>query len=82
MNRILQASDSELDLLDWFLKASLTYALVVWDVTANFSLGPQCGFIDQERDVDNMTIESTAGLIYFAPVLTPALPKFNGHADT
>ncbi|KAJ5635329.1 uncharacterized protein N7484_008642 [Penicillium longicatenatum] len=39
-----------------------------WDVTANFSFGRHYGFIDQEKDVDNLITDSTAGLIYFAPV--------------
>ncbi|KAL4788212.1 cytochrome P450 [Aspergillus varians] len=39
-----------------------------WDVTANFSFGRHYGFIDQEKDVDNLITDSTKGLIYFAPV--------------
>ncbi|KAJ5342086.1 hypothetical protein N7541_011210 [Penicillium brevicompactum] len=39
-----------------------------WDVTANFSFGRHYGFLDQERDVDNLITDSTAGLEYFAPV--------------
>ncbi|KAJ6179267.1 hypothetical protein N7519_009728 [Penicillium mononematosum] len=39
-----------------------------WDVTANFSFGRHYGFIDQEKDVDNLITDSTAGLRYFAPV--------------
>ncbi|KAJ5133982.1 hypothetical protein N7448_000997 [Penicillium atrosanguineum] len=39
-----------------------------WDVTANFSFGRHYGFIDQEKDVDNLITDSTDGLIYFAPV--------------
>ncbi|KAJ5714927.1 uncharacterized protein N7483_012108 [Penicillium malachiteum] len=39
-----------------------------WDVTANFSFGRHYGFIDQEKDVDNLITDSTAGLEYFAPV--------------
>ncbi|KAJ5949664.1 hypothetical protein N7454_001248 [Penicillium verhagenii] len=39
-----------------------------WDVTANFSFGRHYGFIDQEKDVDNLITDSTAGLIYFAPI--------------
>ncbi|KAJ6063912.1 hypothetical protein N7499_012592 [Penicillium canescens] len=39
-----------------------------WDVTANFSFGRHYGFLDQEKDVDNLITDSTAGLMYFAPV--------------
>ncbi|OQD77186.1 hypothetical protein PENDEC_c003G06261 [Penicillium decumbens] len=39
-----------------------------WDVTANFSFGRHYGFIDQEKDVDNLITDSTDGLIYFAPI--------------
>ncbi|KAJ5320398.1 hypothetical protein PENANT_c010G10164 [Penicillium antarcticum] len=39
-----------------------------WDVTANFSFGRHYGFLDQEKDVDNLITDSTAGLEYFAPV--------------
>ncbi|KAJ5570864.1 hypothetical protein N7535_004524 [Penicillium sp. DV-2018c] len=39
-----------------------------WDVTANFSFGRHYGFIDQEKDVDSLITDSTAGLRYFAPV--------------
>ncbi|CAI7588358.1 unnamed protein product [Penicillium manginii] len=39
-----------------------------WDVTANFSFGRHYGFIDQEKDVDNLITDSTKGLIYFAPI--------------
>ncbi|KAL3470530.1 cytochrome P450 [Aspergillus californicus] len=39
-----------------------------WDVTANISFGRHYGFIDQEKDVDNLITDSTKGLIYFAPV--------------
>ncbi|CAG8006660.1 unnamed protein product [Penicillium olsonii] len=39
-----------------------------WDVTANFSFGRHYGFLDQEKDVDNLITDSTAGLKYFAPV--------------
>lgn len=41
---------------------------VAWDVTANISFGRHYGFIDQEKDVDNLIIDSTKGLYYFAPV--------------
>jgi len=41
---------------------------VAWDVTANFSFGRHYGFIDQEKDVDNLITDSTDGLLYFAPV--------------
>lgn len=47
--------------------------LVAWDVTANFSFGRHYGFIDQEKDVDNLITDSTAGLIYFASVQKPHL---------
>ncbi|KAI1498837.1 benzoate 4-monooxygenase cytochrome P450 [Biscogniauxia marginata] len=39
-----------------------------WDVTANISFGRHYGFIDQEKDVDNLIIDSTKGLYYFAPI--------------
>ncbi|KAI9367489.1 cytochrome P450 [Aspergillus egyptiacus] len=39
-----------------------------WDVTANISFGRHYGFIDQEKDVDNLITDSTKGLQYFAPV--------------
>lgn len=52
----------------------LTYKIVAWDVTANFSFGRHYGFIDQEKDVDNLITDSTDGLIYFAPVRRPNLP--------
>ncbi|EAW15320.1 cytochrome P450 [Aspergillus clavatus NRRL 1] len=39
-----------------------------WDVTANISFGRHYGFIEQEKDVDNLITDSTKGLIYFAPV--------------
>ncbi|KKA18016.1 Uncharacterized protein T310_8041 [Rasamsonia emersonii CBS 393.64] len=39
-----------------------------WDVTANVSFGRHYGFIDQEKDVDNLIGDSTKGLLYFAPV--------------
>ena len=42
--------------------------IVAWDVTANISFGRHYGFIDQEKDVDNLIIDSTKGLYYFAPV--------------
>lgn len=41
---------------------------VAWDVTANVSFGRHYGFIDQEKDVDNLIGDSTKGLKYFAPV--------------
>lgn len=47
---------------------------VAWDVTANFSFGRHYGFIDQEKDVDNLITDSTAGLNYFAPVHFPHSP--------
>jgi hypothetical protein len=46
----------------------LTPCEVAWDVTANFSFGRHYGFLDQEKDVDNLITDSTAGLEYFAPV--------------
>ena len=39
-----------------------------WDVTANFTFGRHYGFLDQERDVNNLIVDSTKGLYYFAPV--------------
>lgn len=48
----------------------LTHHIVAWDVTANYSFGRHYGFIDQEKDVDNLITDSTAGLRYFAPVRT------------
>lgn len=60
-------------------EALLTYHVVAWDVTANFSFGRHYGFIDQEKDVDNLITDSTAGLIYFAPVMRPdqSTPNLN-----
>ena len=49
-------------------KPLLTYNSVAWDVTANFSFGRHYGFIDQEKDVDKLITDSTAGLVYFALV--------------
>jgi cytochrome P450 len=46
----------------------LTRSTVAWDVTANISFGRHYGFIDQEKDVDNLITDSTKGLKYFAPV--------------
>ncbi|KAH8689149.1 cytochrome P450 [Talaromyces proteolyticus] len=43
-------------------------AYFAWDVTANVSFGRHYGFIDQEKDVDNLISDSTKGLKYFAPV--------------
>ncbi|ORY65879.1 benzoate 4-monooxygenase cytochrome P450 [Pseudomassariella vexata] len=39
-----------------------------WDVTANISFGQHYGFIEQERDVDNLIVDSTKGLYYFGPI--------------
>ncbi|KAK5089535.1 hypothetical protein LTR70_005929 [Exophiala xenobiotica] len=39
-----------------------------WDVTANISFGRHYGFIDQGKDVNNLIVDSTKGLYYFAPV--------------
>ncbi|KAK2766812.1 hypothetical protein FQN54_006126 [Arachnomyces sp. PD_36] len=39
-----------------------------WDVAANISFGQHYGFIDQERDIDDLIGASTRGLKYFAPV--------------
>ncbi|KAK5124830.1 hypothetical protein LTR08_005590 [Meristemomyces frigidus] len=39
-----------------------------WDVTANLTFGRHYGFIEQEKDVDNLITDSTKGLYYFAPV--------------
>jgi len=43
-------------------------AVVAWDVTANISFGRHYGFIDQGKDVNNLIVDSTKGLYYFAPV--------------
>ncbi len=42
--------------------------VVAWDVTANISFGRHYGFIDQGKDVNNLIVDSTKGLYYFAPV--------------
>lgn len=42
--------------------------LVAWDVTANISFGRHYGFIEQEKDVNNLMIDSAKGLYYFAVV--------------
>ncbi|PSR82638.1 cytochrome P450 [Coniella lustricola] len=39
-----------------------------WDVTAKISFGRPYGFLEQEKDVDNLISDSTKGLYYFAPV--------------
>lgn len=52
------------------------YTTVAWDVTANISFGRHYGFIDQEKDVDNLIIDSTKGLFYFAPVRARTLITF------
>ena len=39
-----------------------------WDVTANISFGRHYGFIDQGKDVNNLIVDSTKGLYYFAPM--------------
>jgi cytochrome P450 len=39
-----------------------------WDVAANVSFGRTYGFIEEERDVEGIIAESTAGLKYFAPL--------------
>lgn len=39
-----------------------------WDATANITFGQHYGFLDQEKDVDNLITDSTKGLYYFAPV--------------
>ncbi|KAK5110424.1 hypothetical protein LTR62_005775 [Meristemomyces frigidus] len=39
-----------------------------WDVTANLTFGRHYGFIEQEQDVDNLIVDSTNGLRYFAPI--------------
>ncbi|KAL2005575.1 hypothetical protein VTN00DRAFT_10068 [Thermoascus crustaceus] len=49
-------------------KADDWLAYFAWDVTANISFGRHYGFIDQEKDVDNLIIDSTKGLFYFAPI--------------
>ncbi|KAI7537712.1 benzoate 4-monooxygenase cytochrome-like protein P450 [Hortaea werneckii] len=43
-------------------------ASFAWDVTANVTFGRHYGFIEQERDVNNLIVDSTKGLFYFAPV--------------
>jgi hypothetical protein len=40
-------------------------------VTANVSFGKHYGFIDEEKDVNNLIVDSTKGLYYFAPVTSP-----------
>ncbi|TGO64180.1 hypothetical protein BCON_0008g00270 [Botryotinia convoluta] len=42
--------------------------LIAWDVAANISFGRPFGLIDQERDVDNILLESQRSLYYFAVV--------------
>ncbi|CAN8105531.1 unnamed protein product [Discula destructiva] len=39
-----------------------------WDVTAKISFGRHYGFLDAEKDVDNLIVDSTKGLYYFAPI--------------
>ncbi|TVY47545.1 Cytochrome P450 monooxygenase [Lachnellula occidentalis] len=39
-----------------------------WDVMANISFGKHYGFIDEEKDVKNLIVDSTKGLYYFAPI--------------
>lgn len=46
---------------------------VAWDVMANISFGKHYGFIDEERDVENLIADSTKGLYYFAPVILSIL---------
>lgn len=41
---------------------------VAWDAVANISFGRPFGLIDQERDVDNILLESQRSLYYFAVV--------------
>jgi hypothetical protein len=53
----------------------LTLETVAWDVTANVSFGRHYGFIDQEKDVDNLITDSTKGLFYFAPVRKKISPS-------
>ncbi|KAH8812220.1 putative cytochrome P450 [Xylogone sp. PMI_703] len=43
-------------------------AFFAWDVAANISFGRHYGFIDQEKDVDNLIVDSTKGLYYFATI--------------
>lgn len=40
---------------------------------ANISFGKHYGFIDEERDVENLIADSTKGLYYFAPVILSIL---------
>lgn len=50
---------------------------VAWDVTANLTFGRHYGFIEQEKDVDNLIVDSTKGLYYFAPISqVPWVDKF------
>lgn len=41
---------------------------VAWDVTANLTFGRHYGFLEEEKDVNNLIVDSTKGLYYFAPV--------------
>jgi cytochrome P450 len=41
---------------------------VSWDAVANSTFGQPYGFLDQERDVENLIYTSTIGLYYFAIV--------------
>ncbi|THV55984.1 hypothetical protein BGAL_0001g00460 [Botrytis galanthina] len=43
-------------------------AYFAWDAVANISFGRPFGLIDQERDVDNILLESQRSLYYFAVV--------------
>ncbi|KAF2768767.1 cytochrome P450 [Teratosphaeria nubilosa] len=43
-------------------------AYFAWDVTANLTFGRHYGFIERETDVDNLIVDSTKGLYYFAPI--------------
>ena len=49
-------------------KADDWLGFFAWDVTANISFGRHYGFIDQGQDVNNLIVDSTKGLYYFAPV--------------
>jgi hypothetical protein len=61
----------------------LTFFVVAWDVTANFSFGRHYGFLDKGKDVDDLITDSTAGLKYFAPVSYPGeLGSIQIHTDT
>lgn len=49
------------------MQKSTEISTVAWDVTANFSFGRHYGFIDQEKDVDNLITDSTDRFDLFCP---------------